>query len=226
MIICTSLSPAHKNKDVQASCLESWKQFGDCITLNASEEAALLKKENYEGIAFYETVRTCEQLYGKKLVSINAFIDTAKMLNTGLLIINSDIHLKTLPKFKEDGITILSRYDYAEKMNECKVFPHGFDVFYIPAHFLGLFPPAIYAMGMAWWDLWIPYRAMRANIPVYFPFGKFAFHKLHKIQYSYEQWAYIGEFFRHEFRFDKSVHINKLPSVIMNQIRQRLIYVK
>ena len=51
----------------------------------------------------------------------------------------SDIVLRELPILKEDGMTIFSRYDYTEDMNDNKMFVHGFDVFFIPHNILHIF---------------------------------------------------------------------------------------
>ncbi len=113
----------------------------------------------------------------------------------------------------------MSRYDYDTDINQTTMFPHGYDAFYIPAKFLHIFPPSIYALGAAWHDYWIPKWCILKNIPIYYPVGKFAFHKIHPVQYSHEEWLRIGEYFRWEFRLDKNLSIPQVATQTINQIR-------
>lgn len=224
MIIATSLSPGHANCDNQKAAVKSWQEFGSCVSLNSEKEIEILREQGYDGIDFVQTTRTVEGIIGKPLVNINAFFDFAKQLGQDLLLINSDIVLMRMPDLKPDGITMLSRHDYKDDINESEMFKHGWDVFYIPNNFLSIFPPSIYSMGCSWWDYFLPYRAIRASVPVYYPRAKYVFHKFHETQYSYQEWAKIGEYFRWEFDLSKTIHINQLAPQILGSIRARLIY--
>lgn len=218
MIIVTSLSPGHKNRENQVEAVKSWQGKGRCYSLNSPGEIV-----ETGGIDMIPTGRTTEYYTGKPLVSINAIIDHAIELQQDLLIVNSDIILLELPEFKPDGITIFSRYDYHTDINHNKIFPSGFDVFYIPLKLLTIFPPSVYALGAAWFDYWIPYTCMKLDIPVYYPPGKFAFHKVHEIQYPYEQWIYLGEFFRWQFRFHRNMSIPMIATQALATINAKLI---
>jgi hypothetical protein len=224
MIIVTSLSPNHSNKENQINAIESWKQYGPCYSMNNGKEREQLESL-YNGINFIKTERTLQQLIGKPLVNINAMIDYAKDSHNDLLLINSDIILSSLPDLKEDGITIFSRYDYSESFEDAKMFVFGFDVFYIPYKFLNLFPPSIYSLGAAWHDLSTPYRAMLNSIPVYYPEQKYAYHKLHPTQYNLEEWNYIAEYFKWEFKLDKKLTGGQVATLIMDKIKSKLIYI-
>jgi hypothetical protein len=118
---------------------------------------------------------------------------------------------------------MLSRYDYTNSFDDGKIFNNGFDVFFIPKQLLHIFPPSIYAMGAAWWDYWIPYRAMLAGIPVYWPQGKYAFHKLHPTQYSQDEWNYLGEYFRWEFKLNKKLMIGQIATATLLHIQTKAI---
>lgn len=221
MITMTSLSPAHSNKDNQHDAIKSWKQYGECYSMNNSEE--ILKLEPiFNDIKFIKTGRTVQQLIGKPLVSINAMIDYANEKGEDLLLINSDIVLTGLPELKQDGITIFSRYDYTESFEDAKMFIYGFDTFFIPHEFLKIFPPSIYSLGCAWHDLATPYRAIINNIPVYYPAGRYAYHKLHPTQYNMNEWNYIAEYFKWEFKLDKRLNGGQVATMIMNKIKENL----
>lgn len=218
MIIITSLSAGHSNKDNQHNAVRSWQGYGECYSMSNSDEIEKLEPI-FDGIKFIKTDKIVQQLIGKKLVSINAMIDFANEKGEDLLIINSDIILTGLPEFKNDGITIFSRYDYTTSFDDAKMFIHGFDVFYIPHILLNIFPPSIYSLGCPWWDLSIPYRCILNNIPVYYPKERYAYHKIHPTQYNIDEWNYISEYFKWEFKLDKKLNGGQVATSIMNQIK-------
>lgn len=219
MIILTSISPNHSNNLNQIAAVKSWQQFGNCYALNHKDDVLA----DIPGVKYIKSNKTVEALTGKRCMTINAMIDFAIKCNEDLLIINSDILLTELPLFNNDGITIISRYDYTDSINNSKIFTAGFDVVFIPRQFLTIFPPSIYAMGVAWWDYSLPYRAILSGIPVYWPDVKCAFHKLHNTQYSQAEWLYIGEYFRWEFKLNQYGYIGKMATEILSKIQTRAI---
>ena len=101
MIIVTSLSPHHSCKANQSTAIASWKQYGECYSLNNPAEIPLLKDYDIEIIP---TGRTVHPILNKHLININSILDFAN--DRDLLYVNSDIILKNLPTFKQDGITL------------------------------------------------------------------------------------------------------------------------
>lgn len=220
MIIVTSLAPGHTNADNQAHAIKSWQPYGHCYSMNTENEIKII--DSYDNIRFVPTYKNVFALIGKPLVSINSMIDFAIEKKEDLLLINSDIILGSLPEFKDDGITIASRYDYAKELEDSKKFEYGFDVFYIPNKFLTIFPPAIYALGMAWFDYWLPYRIILNNIPLYYLDGKYAYHKLHPTQYSVDEWVHIGRYFQWEFRLNPQLNVEQVATAALLNIKSRL----
>lgn len=217
MIIVTSLSPNHSNKANQQAAIDSWQQYGKCYSMNGVNENI----EGFTGIEFIKTNKTMQHLYGKPLVNINAFFDNAL---ADALIINSDIIIQLLPDLNQDGITIFSRHDYTEDINKAKKFENGFDAFFIPAKFLHIFPPSIYALGACWHDYYTPMTAIRNNIPIYSFRGKHTFHKLHPVQYPVQEYFDIGEVFRWEFKLNRKLQIPQIASQTLALINSKIIY--
>jgi hypothetical protein len=216
MIIITSLSPNHSNAANQQAAIDSWQPYGKCYSMNTAGEVS-----GFNNIEIIATDKTVNGIVGKRLININAMIDFAIQNNEDLLIMNSDIILTGLPMLHQDGITIISRHDYTDDVNLSRVFNAGFDVFFIPKQLLTMFPPSIYAMGAAWWDYWIPYRAILSGIPVYWPLAKYAYHKLHATQYSQDEWVYIGEYFRWEFKLHSKLTIGQIATNTLLKIQSR-----
>ena len=96
MIVISSLSPSHANKDVQEECIRSWQKYGDVVCLQTKSEIMLLNKM-YTGVNFVECYRTTKHILKKELVLISEFINFAKEAQDDLLIINSDIMLSQNP---------------------------------------------------------------------------------------------------------------------------------
>lgn len=219
MIIITSMSPGHANKEQQHLAIESWNRYGKCYSMNTKDEIEVLSHGNFKGIHFIQTEKTIEHYCGRPLVNINAIIDVARNQGKDLMVINSDIILKDIPELNHDGVTVFSRYDYSDSIEDAKLFIHGFDVFIIPKHILKIFPPSIYGLGAAFWDYAVPFHCIQNNIPVYYPEGKYAFHKLHATQYSMEEWYYIGNFFKWQFRFDNKLTIEQIATLSLSKIK-------
>jgi len=225
MILVTSLSPTHRNFSLQQNAIDSWNNLGiQCVSLNGVREIDGLKKD-YTGIEFIETHRTLEKVYGKPLVSINAMIDFAISRGHDLILINSDILLAGLPELRQDGITIMAREDYESKIEVSQKFIHGFDFFFIPKHFLKVLPPCMYGLGNCFFDFWIPVTFINAGIPIYTPREKYAFHKLHNNQYSFEEWLRTGEMFRWEFNRTRQLDIGRMTTNTMASIQSHLIHI-
>lgn len=223
MIVVTSLSPAHSNAVNQHKAVESWQSYGKCYSLNSEKEIEGSGLKMYKGIEIVPTHKTCEFYVGKPLVNINAFFDFAIEKQSDLLLVNSDIILRDLPKLKDDGVTLFSRYDYEnDDFENSVIFPHGFDCFFIPCKFLKIFPPSIYALGACFYDLWIPQMCFHTGVPVYYPQGKFSFHKLHNVQYPIEEWYFLGKFFRWQFRYEETLPVESITTFSMNFIKSNL----
>lgn len=222
MLIITSVSPNHKNSINQHFAINSWQKHGRCISMNTAAEIEVLQKE-YSNIELIETKKTVYPLLNKKLVNINALIEFAEGWEEDLLIINSDIIIKELPELKQDGITIFSRYDYEEDMDKNEMFIWGFDGFFIPKYFLNIFPPSVYALGACWFDLSIPLRAIQSGVPLYYPRGKFIFHKKHEAQWLQSEWDRMGLYFSWEYSFDEKMTCGQIATAAMNTIKTKMI---
>jgi hypothetical protein len=66
---------------------------------------------------------------------------------------------------------------------------------------------------------------MLNSIPVYYPEQKYAYHKLHPTQYNLEEWNYIAEYFKWEFKLDKKLTGGQVATLIMDKIKSKLIYI-
>lgn len=223
MVFITSLSPGHSNSDNQVHSLESWKPYGKIYSLNTPIEIEQIRLIYQNSVTFIPTEKTIKHIVKKDLVTINALIDFGITIGEDVVLINSDILIDKLPEFKQDGMTILSRYDYTDHFGDAKIFNSGFDLFHIPKKFLNVFPHSIYALGLSWWDYSIVLRFFERNIPVYWPQEKYIYHKLHPTQYSIEEWLYVGDIFRIEFKVEKHYNTGQVATKYLNEIKTKAI---
>lgn len=224
MVIVTSLAPKHENSINQHRALESWKKFStNTYSLNHISEIKALQEQQYDiSIIPTKPGDTVEELFGKPLVKINALLNFAIEQDKDLLIINSDIILSDLPELKQDGITIFTRYDFKEDINDSVAFPHGFDAFFIPKKFLNIFPQSVFALGLCFHDYFTPLHCIIRNIPVYYPSGKYCFHQLHDAP-SMVMWEKLGQYFKKEFKYPESYSIGQVNTESLKMIREACV---
>lgn len=205
MIFCTSLSPSHKNKDVQQTAVDSWSKFGKVYSFNSAEEIIKLK---YKGVKFIETERTMQHTFKKPYVSVSAIIDWAKKKNDDICIINSDIELicsdslmEKIKKALKTSLVLANRNDYDTDKKKSETYLRGLDVFFLSKKHLDIYPQSTLCLGQCHFDYWIPYKAIFAKVPVIILQNKIALHKKHSVQYSYANWLQTAKTFAAENKF-------------------------
>jgi hypothetical protein len=198
MIAVTSLAPSHKNKDNQQRAIDSWKAKGFTVySINSKEE---IEKLDYD-INYIETNETCESLYGKPYVSINAFMTFIKEYGDAL-IINSDIiidgDIEGAIQKSRKGLLILNRFDYVEDISKAKIFTSGFDAFFVTKQLANIFPNTQLAMGQCHWDYLLPYWCTLKRIDIFSTRIPIIKHKVHELQYNKESWERTARIFSNE----------------------------
>lgn len=203
MIAVTSISPTHKNGDIQKKAIESWQKLGlKVYSLNNIDECQLLGSE-YDTVTFVPTNRTMEKTYGKPIINLNAIFDFCLSLENenDFCIINSDIEIDsdfdTLERIKQSmqtNIVMANRINYKDIKRGAK-YLSGIDVFFINRNFLKVFPQSMHALGMTFYDYFIPYTATKAGIQCILLEQDFAYHLEHATQYSHDNWLKSGRYF-------------------------------
>lgn len=228
MICITSISPKHYNNEIQFKAIKSWVDSGfTVVSMNSPEEVKLLEKF-YQDVKFVKTHRTLEKTYGRPLVSINALMDFAKEQNDPhICLVNSDIEIflsgtqiDSIIEKMNDTVLISNRLDYDDNYTGVK-YKAGFDVFFIHQKYLGFFPQSMHAMGMTFWDYWVPYTATKAFINVQIIQDLFAFHKKHPFQYHHDHWQQSGQFFLWQsrlYQFSDTNEIGKMSDFVFKYI--------
>jgi hypothetical protein len=239
MKILTSISPKHHNETQQAEAVASWSGFGyQVYSFNSKTECDMLRS-TYPTVRFVETNRTMDHHFGKSFVCVNALIDWAKTQSEDcFLLINSDIILHCdddiLHKYisaSKDGICIARRLNYDESLEAGVLNPDpflpGFDAFLIHSKYLDLYPQSQFSLGNTHWDYWIPYTAIKANVPVIHIKENIIFHKNHPIQYDNAKWLEMGRYFRWDMKMyqypDNPQGIAQMSEYIRRQFMLKMV---
>jgi len=239
MIFYTSFSPSEEAKKRQKRALASWKRLKvPVISLNTKEEIEILK-EIYSGVKFVPTTRTGEYLFGKPQVKINALLYEAYGCGDNIIaLINSDIEIKNdrkiidvIEKKAQEGLVIVSRYNYIKNYDDAALESWGIDIFAMKESKTCIIPERVYCMGQPCWDYWIPLCFMKEKLPIYQIVSPISFHQKHKGNWNDDSWNLTWRLLCDEkmvkcnTSIDVYNKINKYVTMDKPKLRERL-YVK
>ena len=93
MILITSVSPTHKNKEIQQKAVETWIKAGFTpYTINHTSENVPI----YEGLNYVKTDKEFRYIYGKTYLPIDAIFEFMRNSDQeNFCICNSDICLSS-----------------------------------------------------------------------------------------------------------------------------------
>lgn len=205
--IMTSIAP--RGLEHQQRAVASWKALGfDVLSLNCADEIAVLRAP-FPDVDFVEATRDGRARTGRPLVYFDDILDYYRKTGDAICgIVNSDIILKPDEAFYDiilreaaDALVYGSRVDVAQmEVLVGSVYAGGFDFFFFPRAFADLYPPSEFMLGMTWWDYWVPSAALLRGMAVKRLDSYYAFHELHKINYSPESYLEFGQEFAERMR--------------------------
>lgn len=202
MIALTSISPSHRNGDMQSYAVQSWIDAGfEVVSFNCEEECQILAKQ-YPSVRFVPT-QDGRAKFGKPYVPISAMLDyAASSEQSDFVLINSDIILidshNVLPLIQAKlphEATIVQRLDFGNDINKNKVFHSGIDAFFIHRNYLRHIRADGFYMGLCWWDFTVPYSLLTNHIKVNLLKTPLIYHRLHPTQYSMGSWEQLSKVF-------------------------------
>ena len=229
MVLFTSLSPRHHNKDRQQVCLDSWNNAGvQCYSVNAKKE---VPEVNYKGVTiienndFYFRNNRCYT----KLDSI--FNEALERCNDYFILTNSDIEcvldkeqLLALCEKAKDGVLCLNRWEFTYDKSECIIDRKGYDTFIIHRNYLALFIGSPFVLGLTHFDFWIPYKASKLGIPIYTTNDKIILHKRHKLHYDAKEWQITGKWLSDlEGLIKFNYNTRKISDYVYSEIQKKFI---
>ena len=199
MNVFTTINP---NGDIESQIYstDTWASKFKVYSVNTKEEILKIK-DKFKNVEFIETDKIID-VNGKKLIKLNAILDAIVMkkskyscITNSDIILNKSINPKRLfsKKHLDDGIIVSKRYELGGE--NIYQFEDGYDLFVFDIKNIKIFYNEGFALGMPWWDYWVPMMADRFLLKLYFTKNEVIYHKTHETNYSYDNWELFGNRF-------------------------------
>jgi hypothetical protein len=145
--------------------------------------------------------RTAKELHGRPVVFISDMCAAARTATAGpVMIINADILLR--PQFDlaevarglaDDQVIVARRIDVTDAgSSEGEPCLAGFDLFIAHAHNLSRIPDQGFAVGIPWWDYYVPMMLYASGLRVCVKRDRFAYHLRHELRWDRVSWFKMG----------------------------------
>ena len=175
LLLATSLSPVDE-RDVQHTAVRSWlDQDFSVVAVNTPQEIDALQP-SFPGVLFEPATRTAEQHAKRPVPYIYDLLQAAKVHSQPgdtVGIINADIFLRPvdgllgfLSKEAEGSVILGPRIDVPDRgafdsyqAESEPSFSVGYDYFLMSRDVIDEFKDSPFAMGMPFWDYWLPLTA-------------------------------------------------------------------
>lgn len=186
--IATSIAPGGR-LDVQKIAIASWLDHGfSVLSLNNEDEIAALDRQ-FPDVYFLAASRTAKPYIGKPLVFVNDLLDVlARRPDAVVGIVNSDIRFDArsgladfIARHAIDGLLFGPRLDLQSWDDpNGRQDPFGFDFFFFPRSFIGIWAPTRFCLGQGYWDFWLPLTVILRGLPARKIVPPFARHLVHE----------------------------------------------
>jgi len=209
--LITSLSPKGDH-DIQRAAVASWLELGlKVVSANTAGESASLHPL-YPDVTFHTVTRTAQAQAKKPVPLIDDMLAVHADSPEPFLLINADIiltpasrTLQTALASARDGALICgARLDVDDAITARAAAQHGlppqgetakgYDFFIIPPALPARLPHTRLAVGMPFWDYWLPLAAYLAGAPLKELAGNFALHSRHETVWSHAKFFYFSSF--------------------------------
>lgn len=223
VLYMTSINPFDRLVE-QHNATITW--MGTIISINTRKEIEILKNDFlFDHVVFVESDKVKEGKY----IKLDSFLELCDHISAGrYVIINSDIEirynnaLRNLIDSRLVGIGVRDNILWEGPVEKEEEFPFGYDAFIFSKEHLKSFRDTEYALGIPWWDFYVPLSFIRNNIPIYKVRG--FKHVKHEERYNYDLWLRYGFYSTHlpEFPF-KGMDIPSVCTKTKNFIENKLI---
>jgi hypothetical protein len=215
--------------DYQRLCLRSWREAGfQVFSLNPPDEAAVLR-ERFPEVEFVSPPGDARALYGRPYAWLHDVFRLGESLDAPVFgLVNADIVLNGGPGFagalagpargsclfsyrlnrkqawlEPDAATAAAglRSELADE-----AYIYGFDLFFFDRTLARLFDEDVFALGVPWWDLWVPLNLLFHDVPLRLFRSPPALHLAHSLNWQPAFWRQLyqrmGELMRQRALID------------------------
>jgi hypothetical protein len=206
LTLVTSIYPG--NPEPQKRAIASWRAIPDVevISINSAVELPQVQAEGYDsGVRFVQAHRDGQAIVGKPLIHIYDAIEAGAASDASMVgLINSDVMLRVSSGFVEQlwpqvegGLVFGSRMDIPHAdAPEGKVYPWGFDYFFMDRAALGCIEDEPFFFGVPWWDFWLPISFIVADLKIARTASPIGFHVSHPTRWDPRLYEKIGGYYR------------------------------
>jgi len=209
MLFLTSLSPSHKNAEIQLDAVQSWLALGNKVQ-SFNTPAEIDKLQSFANLVEFVPVTNPEHTgiadFNRPLVKITHIINWFRNQTEyeNCLLINSDIELlpeydimKALEEGAKTHFVFGKRWNYETNKRNMSYEPYGIDYFALNKENAALYPSEeIYCMGECFWDYWIICYPLLKSYPIYALHERFGIHKKHQLQWEQSTWHRLYHYFK------------------------------
>lgn len=204
--VCTSLPP--HNIALSRTAVDSWRERGFTVySVNTQAEVDLLAP-HFEGVLFHVCENTAREKFGKDFQYLDTVMDCLARSGAPVCgIINADIIMRGE---KQDWARIarsgLGAFTYGSRANVHTLddkhgwmYEAGFDFFFFPRDLTQKVPETQYALGLPWWDIFLPFWAMALGYPIAYVYSPVAVHPYHHMNWNFNLYYDLGLYTMRKF---------------------------
>jgi hypothetical protein len=182
----------------QEHCIDSWMKAGFApVSVNSVSESVPFTDK----VQVIRVPRTAAARFGKPLVFISDLLRVASELSSGpIAITNADILI--VPEFDlldaigalEPGQAVIARRIDITRPDDRDgvLFLHGYDFFAAHPHNLKQLPDLSLAVGIPWWDHFLPIALYATGVRVHLLTAPFLYHLNHEERWDNAHWCDTG----------------------------------
>ena len=197
--ICTSLPPC--NFEMSQMAVRSWLERGFAVySVNTQAEIDILRPY-FDDVVFYPCERTGREKFGKDFQYLDTVMHCLAQSGAEVCgIVNADIVMRgeheDWAQIAQSGRTA---FTYGSRVNVRNfednhgwVYEAGADFFFFPPSFTAQTPESEYALGLPWWDCFLPCWAMASGLPMVYVYSPVAVHKYHVMNWNFDLYYDFG----------------------------------
>ena len=183
--------PLHAVTSLRSEAVASWPQAQSWRDASVVPVVLSDLPSSPAGVHAVRTVTWQKPLawHGRKLAMVAECLQVSDRLNgqRGALVLNADLFLG--PEFPtvlaeavaSGGPVLFTRWEIGRWPENSEARPNefGWDGVWIPHAQVRHFQSPRLALGLPWWDYWIPYKALRLGLPLTVVSRKVCFHETH-----------------------------------------------
>jgi hypothetical protein len=197
-----------QGQDISAAyiqrCAQSWRVSGFAPTTINAESEDIAGLADQLDVRSLNIARDAAATYGKPVLFISDFINAITRATDGVFAItNADCMLEVcendlalIKGLKRGECIVAKRVDVTDpEARQGDVFQFGYDFFAAHAQDLQDFVCDDMALGIPWWDHFLPLWLKARGVQAIEPEKDFVFHLLHDERWNHEVWLDLGERF-------------------------------